>query len=182
MGRAAALAIAAIASVDGAVAQQLPTQAPRFTTYEEWRDQPTGGLRGVVAWSHDPAGREWWREHIERFWQNFDGWDLDHPNMWVFIRLGDGDPYDAYQARWVADCLQFGDIVIPYASAPRSAADSLGRGPEDAPRYLSFAVFAAGASPEGIERVLRTRLGRQDLTPEEIEAVVQTYRAMYPAN
>lgn len=181
MGGAVALAIAAIASIDSAAAQEPPTQTPPLVTYEEWRDQPTR-LRPAVAWTHDPATREWWREQVERFWRNFDGWDMDHPDHWVFVRLGDGDPYDAYQARWVADCLQFGDIVIPYASAPSGGAHALQRGSEDAPRYLSFAVFAAGASPEGLERVLRYRLGRQNLTPEEIETVVQTYRAMYPAN
>jgi hypothetical protein len=151
---------------------------PEPGTYEAWRDG-TVTITGITAWDHDPANRAWWREEVERFWAWFDGADIDHQPLWAFIRLGDGHPYEPYEARWVAECMAGRDIVIPYLSAPGSPGGSFMRGPETGPRFLSFAIFAAGAPAERLERVLRHHLQRQNLTSGEIETVVQTYRSMY---
>ncbi|MCW5714926.1 MAG: hypothetical protein KIT43_10480 [Bauldia sp.] len=104
---------------------------------------------------------------------------MSHSDLWAFIRLGDGNPGEAFEDRWVAECMAGGDIVIPYLSQPLDPDAPYRRGREDNSRYLSFAIFQAGAPPEGVEPVLRSSLQQPGLTPAEIDVAVQTYRAMY---
>jgi len=52
---------------------------------------------------------------------------MSHSGLWAFIRLGDGNPGEAYEARWVAECMAGGDIVIPY-SRSRSTPTLTGAG------------------------------------------------------
>lgn len=186
MVRAWILAIALAASVGAAEAQGPPVPeirpGPPASNYVAWRDGFVTRT-GIMAWDHEPANRQAWREQVEGYWAAFDGPDVDYSTIWLFLLIGDGDidRYDLYEARWVAECLANGDIVIPYP-ARRGRYRAAGIAPYDGAIYLSFAVFAAGAPAEGIERVLRFGLEKQGLTPEEIETVVGTYRAMYPAH
>lgn len=153
---------------------------PEPGTYEAWRDRGGRPYTGIIPWRHDPEFLALFRPWLEQWWARFAGLtDVDHPSMWAFIQLGDGIGGDEYEARWVAECMAAGDIVIPYLSAPVDPDNLYQRGPDDGRRYVAFAIFAFPAPPEGVEPVLRTNLAARLLTPAEIDAVVATYRAMY---
>lgn len=153
-----------------------PRFEPTEVTYEEWlHGMPfdPSGYRGSNVWWHDEPLAERLGRALLAWGEPDEYATTDRRFPGIFVSLGNGDRYDAYQARWVAESIAAGDIAIPFV--PLSDVP-----PGDtAPRPINFAVFWAGSPQAQVEMVLRTWLAeRFGMTTDMIETVVATYRSM----
>lgn len=154
-----------------------PRYAP-FPTYEEWvHGMPFAArwFRGTTKWWHDDTLEERAGRSLMA-WQGPEAYTLINAYTrfpGTFITLGNGDPYDAYEGRWIAEAIAAGDIVVPFVPPGDTPPGNVGARP------LSFAVFWPGSPQDSLEMVLRTYLDvRYDMPPESIEAVIAGYRQM----
>ncbi|MCC6737079.1 MAG: hypothetical protein IT534_13265 [Bauldia sp.] len=153
-----------------------PRFEPTEVTYEEWLHgmpfEPSG-YRGSNVWWHDePLAERLGRALLA--WGEPDEYAV--ADRWfpgIFLSLGNGDRYDAYQARWLAESIAAGDIVVPFVPLSDVPAG------DTAPRPINFAVFWVGSPQAQVEMVLRTWLAERFwMTTDMIDAVVSTYRSM----
>lgn len=154
---------------------------PPRPSYEEWVHgvpYPSRGYRGSTVWPHDTPLAERLGRAIAA-WREPAAYVSARPPYrfpGTFIDLGDGDEYDGFEGRWIAEAIGAGDIVVPFI-APSAAF----RG-DAAARPISFAVFWRGSPPDSVEMVLRTWLAsRYDMTADAIDGVIATYRAVEAA-
>lgn len=155
--------------------------SPDRLTYEEWQEVYRNEFRSAFKpWSHEEPldvrarrAARWWAE------EGYYGPEWHGALYYAFVTLGDGWYYGDYQARWLAECLANGDIVIPFLSGIRFDGYRGVRIGDGEPRPLEFVVFHVGTPPEAVEGVIRSTFPqRYLLTPEEIEDVIRTYRGL----
>jgi hypothetical protein len=99
----------------------------------------------------------------------------------AIIGFGGGDPpplrrTDEFEARWLAECIAAGDIVIPFLAIR-------GPGGEQAaePRALQFFVFEAGTPAHAVEGVIRAYMTNNGWPYADIAAATRFYRMMTAA-
>lgn len=163
------IALAAATLPVAAAAQEEIIVNGRTVTYEDWLfGPPNPGFYFPSKWNDEMRQDAEFRAAVDAWWERNAGiGGLDHHYLWHFITIGDGNPAEPFDLRFIAECITAGDVVIPYWS---------GRAPEGR-QELVFIVFFPGAPVEAIIPIAEGRMYFDFVPEDEIERVIASFRA-----